>query len=84
MSDDEHDEPAKRSKRWAWVVMLPFLYVLSFGPANWLLAWLYRNDPGTWQGFPIDVYQFVYWPLKWLRSQYPWFGSALEWYCVWR
>lgn len=37
---DEHEEPAKRSKRWVWAVAVPVLYVLSIGPLFWVASFL--------------------------------------------
>jgi hypothetical protein len=53
------------------LLMLPILYVLSVGPAIWLM-----NATGTGEHFA----EAFYFPLIWLHQQGGWLGQALDWY----
>jgi hypothetical protein len=56
----------------ATVLLIAALYVLSIGPAYWLMCrgWL---DPG--------VYQFVYQPIYYFY-RFPLFEEIVEWYAL--
>jgi len=51
-------------------VMLPVIYILSFGPAYWLIA----------NGFLSTAAFTAYAPLDWLAWLCPPFHDALDWY----
>ena len=71
---DETEKP-RRSRAITWLtialVVAPFLYVLSIGPAIWLL------DRGLISKRPFET---VYFPLARLADKYPAFKSTIEWY----
>jgi hypothetical protein len=68
------DEPKREGGR-AWIVaglvLMPVLYVLSYGPvvAAWAAGYL-----------PFPVIAFVYAPLTWLGGRSPGFADALTSY----
>jgi len=68
------DQDRQRSPLIAWlitaVVLSPFLYVLSFGPACWL-----GNN-----GYLADEAKIVYVPLALLAQYCPPLRDALQWY----
>jgi hypothetical protein len=82
MSDDEHDEPAKRSKRWAWAVAVPILYVLSVGPFCGALHWGIASGKMSEGVFNFLgwVYSTIYAPLLWLAFKVPVVEQAFRWY----
>ena len=53
------------------LLLLPLLYLLSIGPALWLLKEGY---------FPGPAFGRVYYPLTWLSEKSQWFGEAIGWY----
>lgn len=79
MSDDEHDEPAKRSKWRAWAVAVPVLYVLSYAPALSLMSALDRRSvsavPQLW-----TAWWTIYAPVHWVAHRSEWFSDLLGWY----
>jgi len=82
MADEEHEEPAKRSKRWVWFVTLPIFYVLSIGPVCWLQSFVCSRAPADWDllgitNMPIYV---VYAPLLYLAHYVGWLYGFLSWY----
>lgn len=56
------------------VILSPLAYVLSLGPALWLM----RNEwlPGQW-------FARLYYPLQWLADHNESMRSILEWYLSW-
>jgi hypothetical protein len=54
------------------LLLLPMLYVLSIGPAVWLL------DRGA---ISKKLLYTAYAPVDWLVHQNETFGDAMEWYC---
>ena len=54
----------------AAVLLLPVGYVLSVGPAAWLIHNRYLDDSTV----------ILYLPLRWLHDQCKPIGDALEWY----
>ena len=71
--------PSERRSPWPAVVLasalllLPVLYVLSVGPANWLLQ---HNALDALR----DPVVYFYRPLFWLSDASPQFQAALRWY----
>lgn len=69
------DAPAAPRNPWvgwlAWVILMPVLYVLSLGPANWL------HKQGVWQK-PLEA---IYSPLEYLPNSFleP-IGPYIEWW----
>ena len=60
---------------WATVVSMPILYVLSAGPANWLM---YR---GVLRGRLLEAVVALYWPVRWLMDNGPEpVSKAIRWY----
>ena len=51
---------------------LPVLYLLSYGPAVWLLTHGYSD---AW-----DFARWFYEPIGWLRRQSEWFNALHDWY----
>jgi hypothetical protein len=59
----------------AAVLFLPIVYVLSSGPAVWLMD----------HGYVSDIIGLLYWPLHKLRLTFPLFKTVWEWYVeLWR
>lgn len=52
-------------------LLLPIVYVLSIGPAVWLL------NRGLLPETPLVT---IYAPLEWLARSSDWFQAAAEWY----
>jgi hypothetical protein len=73
---------------WPWIVAtavaLPALYVLSFGPADWIGTW--GIELNWWTESATDPLVLFYWPLLWLAVQdHPVatsIGAALIWYAT--
>lgn len=79
------DEPNQtRSKRWIALVAIPVLYVLSIGPALWLLAHSKpasdSGDPAGRFQFALNLYETIYAPLIWGYERMPWLRQAIDWY----
>ena len=65
-------------RRWvvaAVLVLLPFLYLGSFGPMCWKNA--QPRDPWD-EG--LDSWMIAYWPLGWVAANSETVGPALEWW----
>jgi hypothetical protein len=65
-----------RKERWAkrlfaWILSVPVLYILSFGPACWITSHMNAGD----SALPI-----VYWPMTQVMSASSPAASALHWY----
>ena len=72
-----HDDPKRQRSSLAvcltvGIVLLPFAYVLSVGPAVWMLAHGYISDPAL---------QTIYAPLGFVVRNYRPMARAIEWYC---
>jgi hypothetical protein len=68
------DENRPRSSLAVWLivglVLLPALYVLSVGPANWLAG----------HGFRPNAEEWIYWPLGFLAQNVPLVKAFFDWY----
>src|SRR5437899_2612492 len=68
----------KRRSRRFWLVMailLPLLYVGSFGPACWFFS--RSSEPG---GTPVEM-SCIYWPILWAWYSVPEsVGDSIEWF----
>jgi hypothetical protein len=60
------------------VVSLPALYVLSFGPAMWLMGWLLKARQIN-EGGQVPFLLFYY-PLIWAAERSGSVGAVLNWY----
>lgn len=82
MSDDEHEEPGKRPKRWVWAVVVTVLYVLSIGPVGGTIST--AVDRGLLSektiGVVVPIYRTVYGPLLWLAMKVPFVKDSVVWY----
>jgi hypothetical protein len=54
------------------IVLLPLLYVLSFGPVIWLVKHRYLPDAAA--------LSTIYLPLQFAADQFPAFERSLKWY----
>lgn len=79
----------KKTSRWMAVsvlslVMLPVLYVLSYGPAAWTYAYAlhhYWIEPGKSHAEAALIY--FYYPLAWLGGNGPTpIADTLNWYAA--
>ena len=63
----------RKRPMWPWIVVLvPVLYVASFGPASWL---------ASWEVLPLDTTSRLYLPIFWADDHAPlWLHKALAWY----
>jgi len=72
-SDTEKTVDRSRSSLAVWlivgVVLLPFAYVLSTGPAAWLNFYV----------CPMNSISWIYWPLEELNNR----SSAVKWFFDW-
>lgn len=67
----------RRSLLTVWLIvalLLPVTYVLSIGPAAWLVSHGYVG------GRSADALHAFYWPLGWLCQQWTPAEEALVWY----
>ena len=72
----------RKKSLWPWIVALlsglPVVYVASFGPAVWLMAWLLNariiNEGGQ---VPFLV---IYYPLVSAAERTDVLGAMLDWY----
>ena len=53
------------------VIVLPMIYVLSYGPASWLVQHSYMS---------IRVFTVAYWPVNWICSHNEMASAIVEWY----
>lgn len=60
-------------------VAIPFVYVLSFGPVNWVLGVLLKHHPDVAYAIGPTVYWF-YMPLIWCTWKWPWLNHWIHWY----
>jgi len=72
---DAHDKHERRSSTavvvLCMVIVLPVAYVLSYGPASWLVQHSYMS---------IRAFMFIYWPIAWSCNQSEALGAAIDWY----
>jgi hypothetical protein len=76
-------EERKKSGAWPWIValliVLPVLYVLSFGPACWLAS----KSGEAYSDIRPSRGLFIYWPLGWCAETWGWentAGRTVKWY----
>jgi hypothetical protein len=53
------------------MALLPFAYVVSFGPANWLASHSYIDS---------NTLLLIYWPLMYFYHRVIWFEQFINWY----
>ena len=73
--------PAKHNRMIHWlavVLLLPFAYLLSFGPVVWMI----RNQYLKFLAEPMwDFYNSPFYvPIDWLCEKYDWFDALVVWY----
>lgn len=56
------------------ILCLPLLYVLSLGPAVWLVNHEYLD---------LSLAQRIYWPLEMVVERFDWLQPAVQWYVSW-
>lgn len=75
MSDDQ--KKISRGPLGVWLIagamLLPFAYVLSYGPALVLVEW-------GWIEYPYTALNWFYKPLDYIIYVFPAFGTWLRWY----
>ncbi len=82
MSDEKKEHP-KLHRRWILAVALPVLYVLSYGPATWMivrLIWTHDLSVSRWPRLACEVYEVVYAPILWISEHQTWIADVLNWY----
>lgn len=63
----------------AVLLLLPVLYVASYGPANWVANWLHYRD--SWPASAQWLFEAIYFPLDRLSDATPdSFGKVMDWY----
>ena len=75
---DKHERrfPALAAVLCVVVLLLPVVYVLSIGPAFWLMEHGYASS---------SVWEYTYYPVFWLSSKSELGRRLLEWYInLWR
>lgn len=82
MSNDNHEEPAKKSKRWMIAVVAPVLYVLSVAPVTSALDFLDKRDVLSYESETKlwDAWRLFYAPMDWASDRSECFSQFLQWY----
>ena len=81
MSDEEKANDPKRGRRWTLaVLLLPFLYVLSVGPARFVINWTATHCPQPLAQFVLNFCLILYAPLNWTAETMPSVFRWLKWY----